>query len=164
MRIPNSLFFLLHCTQLFLLVGEGEACVTACGISVHQSGITPLPPAVEAGSLNHCTARGVPGQGFDPGLPLVRRAPSTLLLRPEPETSGPVGGGCGVTRGRCEPRGKTGTPAAAQGRASVSQRLGGRQAGPSPSSRTVSPCGPLRPGTQPLPTTASPAPSTAWAR
>ena len=32
----------------------------------------------------------------------MRQVPSTRLLRPEPETSGPVGGGCGVTCGRRE--------------------------------------------------------------
>ena len=32
----------------------------ACGILVHRRGIEPMPPAVEAQSLNHWTAREVP--------------------------------------------------------------------------------------------------------
>ena len=32
----------------------------ACGILVHQPGIEPVPPAVEAWSPNHWTAREVP--------------------------------------------------------------------------------------------------------
>ena len=35
----------------------------ACGILVPPPGIEPVPPAVEAWSLNHWTAREVPGQG-----------------------------------------------------------------------------------------------------
>ena len=35
-------------------------CRAACGILVPQPGIKPAPPAVEAGSLNHWTAREVP--------------------------------------------------------------------------------------------------------
>ena len=33
----------------------------ACGILVPRTGIEPAPPAVEARSLNHWTAREVPG-------------------------------------------------------------------------------------------------------
>ena len=33
----------------------------ACGILVSQPGIEPAPPAVEVWSLNHRTAREVPG-------------------------------------------------------------------------------------------------------
>ena len=33
----------------------------ACGISVRQLRIEPMPPAVEARNLNHWTAREVPG-------------------------------------------------------------------------------------------------------
>ena len=32
----------------------------ACGILVQQSGIEPMPPAVETQSLNHWTAKEVP--------------------------------------------------------------------------------------------------------
>ena len=35
-------------------------CPTACGILVPRPGIEPVPPAVEARSLNHWTAREVP--------------------------------------------------------------------------------------------------------
>ena len=35
-------------------------CCVACGILVPQPGIEPAPPAVEAQSLNHWTAREVP--------------------------------------------------------------------------------------------------------
>ena len=34
---------------------------TACGILVPRPGIEPMPPAVEAQSLNHWTTREVPG-------------------------------------------------------------------------------------------------------
>ena len=37
---------------------------SACGILVPQPGIEPVPPAVEAQSLNHWTSREVPRQGF----------------------------------------------------------------------------------------------------
>ena len=35
-------------------------CHTTCGVLVSQPGIEPMPPAVEAQSLNHWTAREVP--------------------------------------------------------------------------------------------------------
>ena len=34
-------------------------CCTACGILVLQAGIEPVPPALEAQSLNHWTTREV---------------------------------------------------------------------------------------------------------
>ena len=37
---------------------------TACGILVPQPGIEPVPPALEAQSLNHWTAREVPIVSF----------------------------------------------------------------------------------------------------
>ena len=37
----------------------------ACGILVPQPGIEPVPPAVEARSLNHWTAREVPTVTFN---------------------------------------------------------------------------------------------------
>lgn len=33
----------------------------ACGVLVPRSGVTPVPPALEAWSLNHWTSRRVPG-------------------------------------------------------------------------------------------------------
>ena len=36
----------------------------ACGILVPQPGIKPVPPAVEARSLNHWTTREVPASSF----------------------------------------------------------------------------------------------------
>ena len=36
-------------------------CCMACGILVPQPGIEPMPPALEAQSFNHWTAREVPG-------------------------------------------------------------------------------------------------------
>ena len=36
----------------------------ACGILVLQPGIEPVPPAVEAWSLNHWTSREVPGNFY----------------------------------------------------------------------------------------------------
>ena len=38
----------------------GEACCAACGILVPQPGMEPMPPTVEAWSLNHWTAREFP--------------------------------------------------------------------------------------------------------
>ena len=35
---------------------------TACRILVPRPGIKPMPPAVEAQSLHHCTTREVPGR------------------------------------------------------------------------------------------------------
>ena len=56
--ISLSLFFFwLHCT--------------ACGILVPRPGIEPAPPALEAWSLNHWTAREVPGNPFTPGCGLA---------------------------------------------------------------------------------------------
>lgn len=94
----------------------------ACGTLALRPGIEPVHSAVGESSPLRCL--GGQGRGFDPGLPLVRRAPSTSLLWPELGTSWPVGGGCGVARGRREPRGKTGSPAAAQGRVSAESKAG----------------------------------------
>ena len=41
----------------------------AYGISVPQPGIKPIPPALEAGNLNHWTAREVPNPSFYPRQP-----------------------------------------------------------------------------------------------
>ena len=43
------------------LILVGGACCTACGILVPQPGMEPMPPAVEARSPNHWTAREAPG-------------------------------------------------------------------------------------------------------
>ena len=41
-----------------------QSCHTACGILVPRPGIKPMPPAVDAWSLNHWTAREVPRNFF----------------------------------------------------------------------------------------------------
>ena len=46
---------------LICLIFNFWSCFTACGISVPWPGIEPVPPAVEAQSLNHWTTREVPG-------------------------------------------------------------------------------------------------------
>ena len=49
--------------QVHSLVGlclYSRPCRAACGILVPRPGIEPVPPAVEAWSLNHWTAREVP--------------------------------------------------------------------------------------------------------
>ena len=53
-----SLF--LSCFPALLFFFFFWPCRTACGILVPQPGIKPMPPAVEAWSLNHWTAREVP--------------------------------------------------------------------------------------------------------
>ena len=45
----------------FILLLLFWLCRTACGILVPRPGIEPVPPAVEVQSLNHWTAREVPG-------------------------------------------------------------------------------------------------------
>ena len=47
--------------NLFGFFGGFLPHCTACGILVPQPRIEPMPPAVEAQSLNHWTAREVPG-------------------------------------------------------------------------------------------------------
>ena len=48
------------CTYLFLFLFFFWPCHAACKILVSQPGIEPMPPAVEAQSLNHWAAREVP--------------------------------------------------------------------------------------------------------
>ena len=51
-----------HCSFLIYFVWPHH---TACGISVPQPGSEPVPPALGAQNLNHCTAREVPSCSFD---------------------------------------------------------------------------------------------------
>ena len=51
---PAPLYFIIY-----LFIYFWPRCL-ACGILVPQPGIQPVPPAVEAWSLNHWTAREVP--------------------------------------------------------------------------------------------------------
>ena len=52
----GSLFLLLLLYLIFWL------CCAACGVPVPQLGIEPVPPVLEAQSLNHWTAREVPSE------------------------------------------------------------------------------------------------------
>ena len=45
--------------QIILALSCFRLCNTACGILVPRPGIKPMPPAVEAQSLNHWTTRGI---------------------------------------------------------------------------------------------------------
>ena len=45
---------------IYIFFGGGPTLHVACGILVPRPGIEPRPPAVEAWSLNHWTAREVP--------------------------------------------------------------------------------------------------------
>ena len=55
-QTPNLLLWLFIVSFFFFLFG----CITASGILVPQPGIEPMPPAVEAQSPDHWTAREVP--------------------------------------------------------------------------------------------------------
>ena len=54
LKISSTFTFKILCLFVFW------PCCTARGISVSQSGIEPMPHAVEAQNLNHWTAREVP--------------------------------------------------------------------------------------------------------
>ena len=70
--------FMAFLTAVLLFWG----CCVACGILVPQPGIQPVPPAVEAWSPNHCTAREVPyGCSFTFTLMADRFLPSSWKLR-----------------------------------------------------------------------------------
>ena len=56
---PIGLFFLKLFIYLFVIIFWPHR--TACEILVPPPGIEPMSPAVEAQSLNHWTAREVPG-------------------------------------------------------------------------------------------------------
>ena len=62
-QIPAMMTCYLQCiirSRKFSFFG----CTTACGISVPQPRIEPMPPPLEAWGLNHLTAREVPELGF----------------------------------------------------------------------------------------------------
>ena len=57
-------YFIFYYFILFLFIFFGHTTHAACGILVPRTGIEPVPPAVEARSPNHCTAREVLGASF----------------------------------------------------------------------------------------------------
>ena len=64
-RTARSVCFL--CSMFWL-------CYAACGILVPRAGTEPVPPAVEAWSLNHWTTREAPGEGL-----CIRELSKTIL-------------------------------------------------------------------------------------
>ena len=51
--------FVFNLFFFFLILKIFWPCCTACGILVPRPGKEPVPPAVEAPGLNHCTTREV---------------------------------------------------------------------------------------------------------
>ena len=68
-RLQDSITARFHCFLKYLFIDFIYLfifwpCRTACWILVPRPGIEPLPPAVEARSLNHWTTREVPRLSF----------------------------------------------------------------------------------------------------